>query len=132
MILNRTKTPWLWWVGAGLAGYVIFYVLVMVFQPFGEKNPQLLGDVLYLPANVCASILAFVVSVSARDRRMSTSWRIIGLAFASRAIGDILWAWSDLVLGVLPTTPAISDIFYLSFYVLFIAGLLHYSQPRLG
>ena len=128
MIRNRTKAPWLWWVGAGLAGYILFYVLVLVFQPFGEKSPQLLGDLFYIPSSLCVSILAFVVSVSARDRRMSTSWKIIGLAFASQAIGDILWAWSDMVLGVLPTSPALSDIFYLSFYVLFIVGLLQYPN----
>jgi diguanylate cyclase (GGDEF)-like protein len=83
-----------------------------------------------------ATHLCWQASARAGVAGMRTAWRLIGLALLSYAIGDALQFVYEMSSANYPT-PALSDIFFLAFYPLFLAGIVHFpwhhedgSAPR--
>lgn len=125
-----TRPPWIRWVAAGLATYSLLFTLYTLLQPLGEEGRLIVGDLVYIPSSLVAGALCLLILRATQDHRLRWAWGLIGLGLLSWAMADTLWAWYELVLGVLPEPPHLTDIFYLITYPLFFAGLLIYPTAR--
>jgi signal transduction histidine kinase len=112
-----------------LIAYGLLYTLLILTQPWGEAGRVLVGD-LNIPASFAAAALAFLVIPHTQNRRLRWAWGLIGFGLLSSALADSIWAWSELVQGILPASPHFSDLLYLAMYPLFFSGLLVYPTPR--
>src|SRR6266498_4645092 len=127
-----TPRSWfpLWLKGKwGLLGivfiiYILFNLAWTYFHWGGPQHVDLLANLFSFPPSLFASILAWRV---AAQKSLSTplrrAWFILGLSFFMFFIGNLIWAYLELVLQVEPF-PSIADVFYLAFYPLGLWGLL--------
>jgi hypothetical protein len=127
-VTNRPR--WITWTGGGLIAYAVLFTLYTLLQPLGETGRLIVGDIVYIPSSLAAGILSLLVLRVTDDCRLRWAWGLIGLGFISWALADTLWAWDELVLGILPESPHLTDVFYLLMYPLFFAGLLVYPTVR--
>lgn len=127
-VTNRPR--WITWTGGGLIAYAALFTLYTLLQPLGETGRLIVGDIVYIPSSLVAGILSLLILRVTDNRPLRWAWGLIGLGFISWAIADSLWAWEELALGILPTSPDPTDIFYLLMYPLFFAGLLVYPTAR--
>lgn len=111
-------------------GMVLFILLVLVqvgcFVYVGEVPSFIL-------INNIATILAGLFAVLGMafgawwsyhfDRRLGSSWILFMIAMIHWVLGDILWAYNELVLGEVPS-PFIGDVFYFLAYPLFLIGVI--------
>ena len=120
------KGPW------GILGiiFILYILLNLAWTYFHWGGPQqvtLIANLLSLPPSLLASIVAWRVaaqtSLSAPIRR---AWLILGWSFFMFLLGNLIWAYLEVVLQVEPF-PSIADVFYLAFYPLGLWGLL--SMP---
>jgi PAS domain S-box-containing protein len=120
--------PWLkgTWGFLGII-FILYIVLNLAWTYFhwgGEQHVVLIANLLSLPPSLLASIVAWRVaaqtSLSAPIRR---AWLILGISFFMFLIGNLIWAYLELVLRVEPF-PSLADVFYLAFYPLGLWGLL--------
>ncbi len=127
-VTNRPR--WITWTGGGLIAYAALFTLYTLIQPLGETGRLIVGDIVYIPSSLVAGILSLLILRVTDNRPLRWAWGLIGLGFISWAIADTLWAWDELVLGILPESPHLTDVFYLLMYPLFFAGLLVYPTVR--
>jgi signal transduction histidine kinase/CheY-like chemotaxis protein len=134
-----------WGVAWGIAGiYLLFYILWTLFhwgatesfrlipQWDVDKNFAFITDLAFQPLSLFAAITAWRVAINSRlDARLRRAWLLLGLAMASQFIGDSIWFYLEVVLGEQPY-PAVSDIFYFSFYPLALFGLLSLPGAHLS
>ena len=68
----------------------------------------------------------------ARDRYELLAWRFVGAGAASWALGQAVWTWDEVVLGMAVPFPSLADVGYLGFPVLagIGAGLLARARVR--
>jgi len=134
-ILSSTQTnprslipPWLKgkWGFLGIL-FIVYILLNLAWTYFHWGGPQrvsLIANLLSFAPSLLASVLAWRVaaqkSLSAPIRR---AWLILGTSFFMFFIGNLIWAYLELVLQVEPF-PSIADVFYLAFYPFGLWGLL--------
>jgi len=90
------------------------------------------NDILAIVSGLSASAgMAYGAWWSFRlDRHLGRTWLLFTLAMICWAIGDILWAYYELIIDEVPY-PFIGDLFYLMTYPLFfigVLGLVNYKQ----
>src|SRR5688572_15932255 len=126
---SRSLLPaWLKGTWGILGIFFILYILLNLawtyFHWGGEQHVTLIANLLSLPPSLLASIVAWRVaaqtSFSAPIRR---AWLILGWSFFMFLLGNLVWAYLELVLRVEPF-PSLADVFYLAFYPLGLWGLL--------
>jgi two-component system cell cycle response regulator len=120
------------WPGPGwfavLGIYLLVYVswLIWGWIPFGQS---LVGEVILLPINAAAAVLAWQASCSVRGpRRLVLAWRLISLGLFGQLAGGVAAGIYSLF-GQVPY-PSLADPLYLSFYPLMLAALLVFPQAR--
>src|SRR5215216_2903634 len=130
---SQTKTrsiipPWLkgkW----GIPGIVfIIYILLNLawtYVHWGDpERVDLIANLLSFPPSLLASVLAWCVAAQKSfNAPLRRAWFILGLSFFMFFIGNLVWAYLQLVLQVEPF-PSIADVFYVAFYPLGLWGLL--------
>src|SRR5690349_21063336 len=80
------------------------------------------------PVLLLATALAFLASrQAASDARPRLAWTCFAAAFAMIAIGDLVWGYLSVIRGEVATF-SISNVFFLSYFPLMLAGLL--VMPR--
>src|SRR6266487_3779802 len=104
--------------------YILFDLAWTYFHWGGPQRVTLISDLFSFAPSVFATLLAWRVagqrSLSVPLRR---AWFILGLSFFMFLIGQVIWAYVEVVLQVEPF-PSIADAFYLAFYPLALWGLL--------
>jgi two-component system, cell cycle response regulator len=123
------------WPGRGwfmvLGIFLLLYVswLIWGWIPF---NQDLVGQVILLPINAAAAVLAWQASRNVQGRhRLALAWRLIALGLFGQLAGAIASGVYSLF-GQVPY-PSLADPLYLSFYPLMLAALLalpHRRQSR--
>jgi two-component system, cell cycle response regulator len=120
------------WPGRGwfafLGIYLLLYIswLIWGWIPF---NQDLVGQVILLPINAAAAVLAWQASRNVRGRyRLALAWRLIALGLFGQLAGAIASGVYSLY-GQVPY-PSLADPLYLSFYPLMLAALL--ALPHRG
>ncbi len=103
-----------------------FLVFLLAGGRPGEAAKALVTDVGFLPAGLLATLLAWRASrapgIAAETRR---AWLGLALASFSYLLGDTLWLVYEIVLKT-PPSPSPASLFYLSYYPLFLFGLLRF------
>jgi two-component system, cell cycle response regulator len=120
------------WSGQGwfavLGIYLLVYVswLIWGWIPFGQS---LVGEVILLPINAAAAVLAWQASCRVRGpRRLVLAWRLISLGLFGQLAGGAAAGIYSLF-GQVPY-PSLADPLYLSFYPLMLAALLVFPHAR--
>jgi len=120
--------------GVGVAGAMVVYGLVFVlwcgFHWGGASARTVVVDVAFTPVNLLAAILAWRAARRLAGDPRRRAWLLIAAAFGLWWLGDLNWAVSDLVRHTTPF-PSWSDVCYLGFYPLLMAGLLAYPAAAL-
>jgi hypothetical protein len=128
LTIRRILPPWLNGLWGGIAVFFTVYALVylgwIAFHWGGEENATLIGDLFNLPLDLLAVVTAWkVFAQKDLDPHVRRMWFVLGMGFLSYFIADLIWTYLENVLEV-PPFPAISDLFYLLFAPLALAGLL--------
>jgi PAS domain S-box-containing protein len=120
--------PWLkgGWGFFGIL-FILYIILNLAWTHFHWGGPQhivLISNLLSLTPSLLASVIAWRVatqtSLTAPIRR---AWLILGISFFMFLLGNLVWAYLEVVLHVEPF-PSLADVFYLAFYPLGLWGLL--------
>ena len=120
--------PWLTG-GWGMLGVIsILYTLVNLawtyFHWGGPEHVTLIANLFSFFPSLLAVAAAWRV---AAEKKLTTSvrraWFILGVSFLMFLIGNVVWAYLEVVLGVEPF-PSLADVFYLAFYPFGFWGLL--------
>jgi diguanylate cyclase len=94
--------------------------------PFGSNEFQVwVSSLIPIPVNLAAAALCLWVSRQAVDAR--ASWRWIGLAMLSFAVGDMIYAWYQ-VQGENPF-PSFADVLYIGTELLLLTGFVRLPRP---
>ena len=95
-----------------------------------ESISSMIADIVTVTSSLAAVLGMFYGTLwSYRlNRRIGLAWCLFLLAMINWALGDMIWAYYDLIVGEVPY-PSIADIFYLSIYIFFFVGILRI--PRL-
>lgn len=104
------------------------------FDSNGEER-RLASDITSVGMSTAMSLSLLVAAFAARSpsSRFASGWLLLGLAMIMWLVADLLWLRADLQ-GVKPSG-TLSDIFFLLFYPLFLAGVLclpRQSRSALG
>ena len=92
----------------------------------GDAHRNMISDLAPLPIEAIAVVLAArAARKSDISRRARSAWMFVAFAFGAYLLGDLIWAWFEVVRDVSPF-PSIADGAYLAFYPLLLAGLLRF------
>jgi PAS domain S-box-containing protein len=125
--------PWLrsgWGILATLA---IIYTLINIawtrFHWGGPQNVTLFTNLFSMPPSLLAALVAWRVGTHPKlTPRLRRAWFLLGTGFLMFFIGNIVWAYLEVVLFIEPF-PSAADIFYLAFYPFVLWGIL--SLPNI-
>ncbi len=119
---------------AGLAVLLVLgglnHTLALTFRWGGDDLELLLGNTLNLIPDFLGALLVWLV---ARQHQGAArrAWSMIALALTFYLAGDLTWAYIELILQDDPF-PSIADVFYLSFPLCLLMGLLWLPKTPLS
>jgi signal transduction histidine kinase len=123
--LHRSR----WIIAQAWSAGLFAYVLAIAFAP--PSAVTWINDLAW----TCASFFCFLV-VARTARRVEPSgrkgWWLIALGCGSWCIGQLHWNYNQLVLGIAIPYPNIGQIFFSSFALFVIAGILQLPEARQG
>jgi len=112
----------------GLASFVLVWSLLVFATLAGDTVARVVMIWGRYPLMLSAIALAFLVARNPHgDRRSSRAWLLLTSAFAAIVLGDIVWGYLTVVRNE-NATLSISNLFFLSYFPLVLAGLL--AMPR--
>ena len=105
------------------------FVLVMVTRPGGQQVVTIVSD---LGTTVTGMVAAVALAGRARRSRPAVrrSWALLAAGTFFAALGDLIWAQNELVLGRVTPFPSLADASYLLFPVFTGLGLLLHPTHR--
>jgi signal transduction histidine kinase len=121
-------------VAVVVSGIYLVVVLLHLFWPRGSEALQLaIANLFNIPLFLVAAVLLWRASRQPdTDPRAARGWRWLALACLAIAAGDLIWAYYELVLDVVPSI-SWADPPYLLYYPLVLGGLLAFPRaPRSG
>ncbi len=123
-----TRTSATRWLGAGIATWAMFAVWLLVADPDARSTITIV-DVI----ETLVPLVAGLVCLSAARRSVNgpTSWLLGGAGVVAWGLGQAVWTWYEVVLGVEVPFPSLADIGYLAFPVLASVGVaLYHANNR--
>jgi hypothetical protein len=84
----------------------------------------LYGDAL---VDALAAATIFYAARQIADRLVRTTWYFIGASVALTAIGEAVWGYAHIELGIAEMSFSIGDAFYLTAYLIMAIGLVRYA-----
>ncbi|MFI8088656.1 putative bifunctional diguanylate cyclase/phosphodiesterase [Streptomyces sp. NPDC086080] len=111
-----------------VAQFVLVFVCAAyaVGAAFGWGSEQLaliMGD-FGLSAAAAAAAVSCVLYARSPRTRFRPAWLLFGLSSAMASLGNLVWGWYEVVLGVPVPSPSYADLFFLCFAPPAIVGLL--------
>jgi len=100
------------------------FALVVLTLPAGSALQTVLDDVGMIVLLGVAATLAFGAARRQPTGRARWSWLLIGLGLLCWMIGDIYWAWAELVLDAQPDVPSPADVAYVGQVVFTLSGIV--------
>jgi signal transduction histidine kinase len=102
----------------------VLYAAVVLNSQVNPAVRVAVDDVGSALAALVASVLALRAGWAQRTRRARTSWLLIALSLLWWGVGDLYWAWFEVVTGTPAVTPSLADVAYLVAAPLIFAGIL--------
>ncbi|WP_407111229.1 putative bifunctional diguanylate cyclase/phosphodiesterase [Streptomyces sp. DSM 116494] len=99
------------------------YAVGAAFGWGSEQLALIMGDFGLSAAAGAAAISCFVYARSPRTR-FRPAWLLFALSSAMASLGNLVWGWYEVVLGVPVPSPSYADLFFLCFAPPAIVGLL--------
>jgi len=132
-VMKARGERWFDWglgVAAVVSAYGLAFVVWTAFHWGGDSARTTVVDVAFTPVNLLGALLAWRAAHRLAGDPRRRAWLLISAALGVWWLGDVNWAISDLVRHTTPF-PSWSDVGYLAFYPLLMAGLLTYpAAPR--
>ncbi|MFF9201381.1 putative bifunctional diguanylate cyclase/phosphodiesterase [Streptomyces sp. NPDC014986] len=107
----------------GLALVCAAYAVGAAFGWGSERLALIMGDFGLSAAAAAAAVSCAVYARSPRTR-FRPAWLLFALSSAMAALGNLVWGWYEVVLGVEVPSPSYADLFFLCFAPPAIVGLL--------
>jgi signal transduction histidine kinase len=98
------------WLGV-LTFFGVLETVVLLFQIGGQPVETLRGDLFNIPSSFIAAWIMYLVSRQ-HSNPMRKMWFWLSISLMFLGLGDIVWAYLELVLKVDPF-PSVADIFYI-------------------
>lgn len=111
---------------AGLAGGV---AIILGANVLPADAALWVSDLVYPIVAIGAGVL-LAAGASYRTGRGRVAWSLFGLGVVLLGIGELTWAWYELVMLVEPPFPGLPDVYYLAAYPVLAAAVL--VTPRLA
>ncbi|HWI66536.1 MAG TPA: diguanylate cyclase, partial [Symbiobacteriaceae bacterium] len=125
-------TNWSGQITLLLGAYVLLFLLWQLFGWGGEAYRVVISDAAFLPVSLAAGAVALrAAGRPGLEPGARRGWRLIGLAFLTYWVGDLLWYYYEAILGVDPF-PSVADLFYLVQYPLLLWGVLSLPVEKAG
>jgi signal transduction histidine kinase len=105
-------------------GVVVLYAVLVLG---GVLNAPVRAVVDNAGSALAALVVAVLALLTARRHvtpRLRASWLLLGAGLLVWGVTDSYWTWSELVRGVVPSTPSLTDAGYLAMVPLVFAGIL--------
>ncbi|MET7295512.1 EAL domain-containing protein [Streptomyces griseoloalbus] len=99
------------------------YAVGAAFGWGSEQLALIMGDFGLSAAAGAAAVSCFVYARSPRTR-FRPAWLLFGLSSAMASLGNLVWGWYEVVLGLPVPSPSYADLFFLCFAPPAIVGLL--------
>lgn len=99
------------------------YAVGAAFGWGSERLALIMGDFGLSAAAGAAAVSCFVYARSPRTR-FRPAWLLFGLSSAMASLGNLVWGWYEVVLGLPVPSPSSADLFFLCFAPPAIVGLL--------
>lgn len=127
--LNPQRRHEFYYAALGLGLFVAWLLALGLIQITGIDMAYMdIGPAVFsLAAAVALSIAAYMTWPT--QKQISIAWGLIALAMVMNTVGEISWNIMQLGLKIEPY-PSIADIFYLSYYPLFLAGVFLFPVLR--
>ncbi|MET9761640.1 EAL domain-containing protein [Streptomyces sp. NPDC006372] len=87
----------------------------------------IMGDFGLSAAAATAAVSCFLCARN-RHTRFRPAWLLFGLSSAMASLGNLVWGWYEVVLGVPVPSPSYADLFFLCFAPPAIVGLLVFAK----
>lgn len=107
------------------AAMLFFYVAFWYFLKDDAAGSMAFSDLSSIVINALSAVcLLYAATISRNyDKRLYYGWLLLFVAELSFILGDVFFAYYDLILKQSPSS-SLADIFYLLFYPLFLSGAL--------
>jgi len=115
--------------GRLLAAAAVLFSLVLGAGVLDDSSALVFSDVVY-PVVALGAAALLILGAMHRSGRDRISWSLLGVGVAFSGLGELTWAWYELVLGLEPPFPGLPDVFYLASYPMLAMGL--WLAPRLA
>ncbi|MGC0374615.1 putative bifunctional diguanylate cyclase/phosphodiesterase [Streptomyces sp. SAI-229] len=99
------------------------YAVGAAFGWGSEQLALIMGDFGLSAAAGAAAVSCFVYARRPRTR-FRPAWLLFGLSSAMASLGNLVWGWYEVVLGLPVPSPSYADLFFLCFAPPAIVGLL--------
>ncbi|KOV31425.1 phosphodiesterase [Streptomyces sp. XY152] len=99
------------------------YAVGAAFGWGSERLALIMGDFGLSAAAGVAAVSCFVYARSPRTR-FRPAWLMFGLSSVMASLGNLIWGWYEVVLGLPVPSPSYADLFFLCFAPPAIVGLL--------
>ena len=109
------------WLVVALIGFLV--EVSTDFLPLTARTQLALHDGLQLAAAMAAAVACFLAGRQATGNS-SKGWLLLGAAASLWAVGQAIWSWYEVVLGIPVPFPGWADAGYLATYPFAIAGLM--------
>lgn len=110
--MSRPKIPLVAWI------CVAYFVGFALWLLFGWGGPGVLSVVSDLGSLVVEglAIVCVVLAIRSTSGRQRVAWAVLAAGLASWLVGDIIWAFYEIGLGVAVPFPSLADLAYVVFY----------------
>jgi signal transduction histidine kinase len=130
--VKRSPLRWrLVTAGQAATAIVVFHGAWLVVQPGGAGVTQVFADLALIPAALGAAV-ACAVAARRELGQSRKAWYLLGAGMASAGLGESIWAFYELILGLDVPFPSVADVFYLAMIPLVAVALLTFpTAPRM-
>lgn len=110
---------------------VVALAVEMLARAGGPHTVRTVDDLAQLFAALLAAGACGIRAWRERGR-LRVSYAALSLATGAWGAGAVIWAWYELVAGVVTPFPSLADVGYLGFPAAAVAALLTFPRPRSG
>ncbi len=112
------------------AAWLVFFAVATATLARSEVGAKVVGDVLYLVPIAAAAVLAPLAARRARGRAR-TFWALVAVSNLTWLVGEVIWAWIEVVQNREAPFPSLADVFYLLSYLVLLPAVLLAFFPAL-